>query len=118
MFRDSPLIALVRDSLGMALAQKEFSWTVGMRSLKIDIEFDRRASNGEAVVLQVSTRDAVVDSLISGPAITVLSVWSSPVSLTANSMVEDFVERRLDIGGPEYLSIWEETRESIARHIW
>lgn len=117
MLRDSPIIALVRLEDGTVIARREFSWTAGMRSLPIEILVERRPNGGRPVTLQVSANGLSADNLLLGPKSTILSVWSSPLTLNSED-VEDFVERRLDIGRGHHLSVWEETRDSIARHIW
>ena len=78
---------------------------------------DRQPGDGRPVTLHVSAHGCAADSLLAEPRATVLSVWSAP--LTANSADGDgLVERRLDIGRGQPLRVWEETRDSIARHIW
>lgn len=121
MHRDSVVIGTVRykDGGGAAIARKEFTWKAGMRSLKVEIPVRAGAARGEPVVLQVSTSDsATVDPLL-GSGINIMSVWSSPFVLKAGEVGErELVERRLNIGRKMHLSVWEETKNSIALHIW
>jgi len=48
-----------------------------------------------------------------------VSAWSAPVvpSADGNEAVK-LVERRFDVGDGVRVNIWEETGESIARHLW
>ncbi|KAF8535672.1 putative methyltransferase-domain-containing protein [Trichophaea hybrida] len=117
MCRDCLIIGIVRHCKGAEIFRKEFSWKSGMRSLKINITVDQ-VSGCEPMILQVSTGDVVADQLLLEPMTTVLSVWSSPFGLRKDVEAESLVERRLDLGCETYFTVWEETRDSIARHIW
>jgi len=117
MVRDSPIIGIVRHCNGAEIFRKEFLWKSGMRTLQINITVDR-ASYCEPMILQVSTDDVAADQLFLEPKTTVLSVWSPPFGLSHETGTEFLVERRLDIGCETYFAVWEETRDSIARHIW
>jgi hypothetical protein len=120
MPRDSPITGTVQHVDGTVIARREYIWTTGMRCLAIDIPVGPQASNGKPIILQVSTGDQIADQILHEPRTTVLSVWSAPFNAggTDEAGVGEFVERRLNIGREKYLSIWEETKNSIALHIW
>jgi hypothetical protein len=120
MPRDSPIIGAVQHVDGTVIARREYTWTAGMRCLAIDIPVGHQASNGKSIILQVSADDQIADQLLHEPRTTVLSAWSAPFNAGGPEEVGvgDFVERRLNIGREKYLSIWEETKDSIALHIW
>jgi hypothetical protein len=48
----------------------------------------------------------------------ILDVWSAPFEPVAGSRAEALVERQFSIPHLPLLRIWEETGNSIARHIW
>ncbi|KAA8905533.1 UPF0665 family protein c [Sphaerosporella brunnea] len=122
MPRDSPIVGTVRHIDGTVIARREYTWAAGMRCLAIDISVGAQASNGKAIVLQVSAHERPADQLCSPvelPRSTVLSAWSAPFNPGKNEVeAGDFVERRMDIGREKYLGVWEETKDSIALHIW
>ena len=121
MHRDSAVVGAVRskDGGGAVIARKDFTWRASMRSLKIEIAVRAGAAKGQPVVLQVSTSDLVMVDQLLGAGFKVMSVWSSPVVLRAGqARGQDLVERRLDVGRKMHLSVWEETKNSIALHIW
>ena len=93
-----------------------------MRDLNIDMDVPAHGTGGgDAVILQVSASDVVLaDHLLLEPRTVVLSIWSSPFRLNQEltGEVTSYVERRLYVGRKPYMSIWEETKDSIARHIW
>lgn len=119
--QDSSIVAKAWGIDGTTIiAREELLWTRGCRSLKIDIDFDVRTFGARPVVLQVSGSDSMgPDKLLEKHSDIISSVWSAPFCITNNKAIPaDCVERRLDIGGESYVGIWEESRESIARHIW
>jgi hypothetical protein len=48
-----------------------------------------------------------------------VSAWSAPVDPSAlGNEAAKLVERRFDVGDGVRVNVWEETGESIARHLW
>lgn len=48
-----------------------------------------------------------------------VSAWSAPIDPSTNgNEAEKLVERRFDVGDEVQIRVWEETGESIARHLW
>jgi len=121
LLQDSSIVARAWSIDGTTIiARGKFLWTRGSRSLKIDIDVDVRTFGARPVVLQVSGSDSMgPDKLLEKHSDIISSVWSAPFYIANNrTTLADCVERRLDIGGESYVGIWEESRESIARHIW
>lgn len=77
------------------------------------------------LVLKVSAEDPPpADNLLKhrpGFGFGILSAWSAPFKIPEAGAVTSagaLVERRLQMSNDCILSVWEETGESIARHIW
>lgn len=115
---DTTLLARVIDatSSGEILSASEISWNLGMRAAKIKIQCNSKHSN-RLVFLHMTTRDTIASlDRIQVPSI--VDVWSSSFLIKLNSRAEALVERRLVLEGKSQARIWEETGDSIARHIW
>lgn len=95
-----------------------------MRALKIELNFvslkTTLASTAFLVVsgLKGATPPADDISQPTGHELEVISAYSPYFPLVHGGEAERFVQRRLSIGGGKILRIWEETGESIARHVW
>ncbi|KAI5818745.1 putative methyltransferase-domain-containing protein, partial [Pyronema omphalodes] len=137
LYRDITLIAIVRDidNGEEAIAHKAFLWKAGMRSLKIEVPVRNKSKskhsatgkNGKeedvSVILQISEKDFTLsDQLVGEDKVAVMSLWSSPLSISSSSeemeQKQERVQRRIDIGQETPLCVFEETRDSIAKHIW
>lgn len=99
---------------------RSVEWAAGMRTLSISIPLPK--SHAPSSQLRVR-----VGQLPQGPyddyatlshkdARGVVSAWSPP--FTSTSEAAKLVERRLQLSEDSQISIWEETGESIARHLW
>lgn len=116
LYRDCPLTCHLHQ--GALHTSKKILWKSGARSLPISLEISK-FSRKQPVVLEVTVDGSTADQLLTREVReTVMSAWSPAIALSAGTKVEDFVERRLDTGAVAPLRIWEEVRESIARHIW
>lgn len=106
------------------LASREYQWKLGMRALKIDLSFvSLKTTLGRAAFLVVSGVKGATPPAddISQPTshdLGFISVYSHSFTLIHGKEAERFVQRRLLIGQNKILKIWEETGESIARHVW
>lgn len=101
---------------GEILASAEFSWRIGSRALKINVPCAPKIQ-GRLVCLQLTTRDTI-SACISYEIPAVIDIWSTPFSIKPRVKSEPLVERRLQLNGKSTAKIWEETGDSIARHIW
>lgn len=100
--RDVDIIARLHQGT-VTVASKRFPWKKGMRVIKIDL-----LACNQALLLEV-TSTCAADDLVKAQG-SILTAWS----IVGES---DYVARRLQ--GPwGTIQIWEETGESIARHIW
>lgn len=112
------LIARVIDATrnGEILCSAEFSWKIGSRAAKISVPCNSKV-NGRLVCLQVTTRDTI-SACTSCEVPAVVDVWSPTFHIKPRAKSEALVERRLQLTGKITAKIWEETGDSIARHIW
>lgn len=99
------------DDPGMVLCRHEAYWQRGFRDLSITLtaNLDHSVSLLRLHVSHPTSR---------GRLPPILDAWSAPFPRLANSRAAALEERRLSISGIPPLKIWEETRNSIARHIW
>lgn len=105
------------------LYQEVVKWTAGKRELPITLgPFPERLCR-QKIVLGLNSTDSrrpkprSQDPLFKNGAVPlVMSGWSAPFGGPQCLAAEKLVERRL--GGETDLRIWEETGNSIARHIW
>lgn len=126
-FRDTVLTAEVLQESGdprLVLASKEFYWKMGMRVLKIELNVAPSKHNFyDSIILAISSTAGgtpVADD-ISHPrdgGLEVITAYSPPFHPIDGENAEKFVQRRIMIDPSKTLRIWEETGESIARHIW
>jgi hypothetical protein len=97
-------------------------WTAGMRSLPITFPLPKTRTPSKLRVRvgtePKSTHDTL-DKLFEEGTCGVVSAWSSEFDPSSRaSEAEKLVERRFDIFKGPVVSIYEETGESIARHLW
>lgn len=106
------------------LASREYQWKLGMRSLKIELSLVslRTTLAGAAFLVVSGVRGATPPADdISQPTshdLEIISAYSPSFTLILEKEAGRFVQRRLSIGQDKILRIWEETGESIARHVW
>lgn len=116
--QDVNLIAtLAIENPSKVLHQKSLTWKAGKRELAIYLGPFRPNFVQSELVLAVrhcDTQRGPIDSLCSIPL--VVSGWSAPFGL--QSPAEKVVERRFRLEHGRDLRIWEETGNSLARHIW
>jgi hypothetical protein len=98
---------------------KSVQWTAGMRSLSIMLTLDRSHDYGSVQVRVGVRRNMGADEykkLSCGGWRGVVSAWSAPFDLGRECV--KLVERRFVSSEQRDVRIWEETGESIARHLW
>ncbi|KAL5411066.1 hypothetical protein PMIN03_005060 [Paraphaeosphaeria minitans] len=102
-------------------AWKTLQWKEGMRSLPVTLPLGRNYKQDCALVVRIGAEpksdydDFHRMLLEDSPG--VVSVWSAPFNLHSRAPIARTVERRFKIG-PRTHRIFEETGESIARHLW
>ncbi|KAI9036985.1 protein N-lysine methyltransferase family protein [Aspergillus affinis] len=108
------------------LYQEPLKWKAGKRELPISLgPFPGNLSQRTTMVLTVAVADSrkpglpTPNSLSGKPGVPlVLSGWSAPFGGSESSVADKLVERRFGSIEALDLRIWEETGNSIARHIW
>ncbi|KAE8383011.1 putative methyltransferase-domain-containing protein [Aspergillus bertholletiae] len=107
------------------LHQEPLSWKAGKRELAILLGPFHPQLSQHTIVLSVAAADhrkhhpPSPDNLVGKPGIPlVISGWSAPFGGPESLAAEKLVERRFGPKGHLDLRIWEETGNSIARHIW
>ncbi|PLN82999.1 UPF0665 family protein c [Aspergillus taichungensis] len=119
------LVSLNASNADQVLYQERVKWTASKREVPIALGPFPPHLSKHALVLSVSAptdprkpRAPFADTLLPGQqnaAPLVISGWSASFGGSESPVAEKLVERRF---GPQGLRIWEETGNSIARHIW
>lgn len=94
-------------------------WSAGMRHLPIAVPIPKSRAASPLRLRVGARRGCTSDSfeaLQDGTCHGIVSAWSA--TFTSTSRASNWVERRFAIETQSPLSIWEETGDSIARHIW
>ncbi|GAQ07949.1 protein-lysine methyltransferase C42C1.13 [Aspergillus lentulus] len=118
-------VILSSNGSGRILYKDNLQWKAGKRELPLSLgPFPARLSQ-EAIVLGVTAVDPQRPSLPSTDYLLdtsklplVISGWSAPFGGAETLVAEKLVERRFCPKDQLDLRIWEETGNSIARHIW
>lgn len=110
------LLRLVDTRSNTLLGQQKYPWKGGSRAVKTALQCDGKLM-GRSVRVHVTTAETqkALDS-IAIPKI--LDVWSSTFSLGDKVRSEPLVARQIPLQGGSTLCLWEETGDSIARHVW
>ena len=116
---DLELAVFLRNSTGLNTRIEGWKWQPGMRALKI--EFSCPVTPQDRVLRQVfintsANNERHMFRLHKIPKI--LGVSSDFFDVFRPSEVSDKVQRHFDLGDGHKMVIWEETGESIARHLW
>ncbi|EKG14787.1 Nicotinamide N-methyltransferase putative [Macrophomina phaseolina MS6] len=121
LLADVALTATLRspDHNGDIYLRKSLKWSAGMRALPITFDL-RNCDLDWPVVVHVGPKTDRLDRQnYNADLPALISAWSSILDPTAGVMeAEKKVERRFIPLSNRTLSIWEETGDSIARHIW
>lgn len=116
--QDVTLMVRVVDATknGEILCATEVHWKSGARAAKINIECNVKHF-GRLVDLHVTTRDTIA-AQISCKLPPIVDIWSQSFTVKTKSKADPLVQRRLPLYGKSTARLWEETGDSIARHIW
>ncbi|KAI5290053.1 hypothetical protein KEM54_002575 [Ascosphaera aggregata] len=126
LWQATPLIAvllLIDANHGLIpLVKKELVWESGRRDVKITfgpVKPKSQSSYSFRVhVAMVSKAGTTACHLTESEVVPITAAWSGEFGGCADAKAEKLVERKfLPAVGPA-LAIWEETGESIARHLW
>lgn len=101
---------------GEILHITEAEWQPHSRAVKVNLHVSAKYAN-RLVVMHITTKETIA-SLKYCEAPAIVDTWSSTFNLTSKSKVEPLVERRLPLRDRPAVRMWEETGDSIARHIW
>jgi hypothetical protein len=97
-------------------------WKSGMRSLPIVLPLSQTRPIWPVRVrvgVDAKTAKDKFEILHNGDNRGVVSAWSAPLDPTRGiKQADKLVERRFGTSEGDYLCVWEETGESIARHLW
>ncbi|RJE22962.1 hypothetical protein PHISCL_04689 [Aspergillus sclerotialis] len=123
---DSDLVvSLIIEGSNKVLCQRTLNWKAGKRELPISLGPLPEQLSQYSFILCVSTASPyhgklqLADYLLGNSGIPlVISGWSPPFGGPQLSVAEKLVERRFGLEEGVTLRIWEETGNSIARHIW
>ena len=99
------------DSPGIVLCKHQVQWQRGSRELPIGLT----AYLGQSAPL---LRLHVFHSTASGGLPPILDAWSAPFEPLPDLRAAALVERQISISCLPPLKIWEETGNSIAKHLW
>lgn len=101
---------------GEILCTVEAEWQAHSRAVRINLNVPPKFAN-RLVAMHITTRETIT-ALHCGKTPDVVDIWSSTFNLKSQTKVEPLVERRLQLLGRPAARMWEETGDSIARHIW
>ncbi|KAF8464615.1 putative methyltransferase-domain-containing protein [Kalaharituber pfeilii] len=105
-------------------------WIGGYRNVRVEMNVPIPSRkfpwkrDCKLVLKVISEEPRIADKLLEhgqGHELGIVSAWSAPFAFPQageNTVAEHFVERRLQLSQSRCLRIWEETGDSIARHIW
>jgi len=116
--QDVTIVARIVDATkgGQTLCSSEVPWKNGLRAAKITLPCNAQLA-GRLAQVHLTTQDTIsAHASCEMPAI--VDVWSSPFTIKPKLKTEPVVERRVQLKGKSQARIWEETGDSIARHIW
>ena len=91
-------------------------WQPAIRALKLTVQCPCKYLSRPVRVHVTAKETASALKLLEVPRI--LDVWSSELYLSDKQRSEPVVERRVPLPNNTSVRMWEETGESIARHIW
>ncbi|KAF9888734.1 hypothetical protein FE257_008309 [Aspergillus nanangensis] len=119
------LVTLALHTTEKVLYQKPIKWTAGKREIPISLGPFSAQLSKQALVLGVAACDPrrprapCPDPLLGESGIPlVVSGWSAPFGGSEPLAAEKLIERRFGPSDRIDLRIWEETGNSLARHIW
>lgn len=98
------------------LHSQVFPWQASSRALKTNVNCPGKYTSRSAR-LHVTTK-ATQSTYSSSAVPKILDVWSDTFVLSDKQRTEPIVERELLLPNKSHIRMWEETGDSIARHVW
>ncbi|MCJ1281992.1 hypothetical protein MMC26_001315 [Xylographa opegraphella] len=95
-------------------------WYAGMRTQRLELRMSKHDAAGPLRLCISGHGPCAADQLSAARMPELVSAWSGFFGVSGSPEAPRTIERRFDmnIDGCAELSVWEETGESIARHIW
>lgn len=123
--QDVDLQALIADSrTNLVIHNHQFCWKAGCREFALSIPVPAKDA-ARSMILGIGVRGSNSHDLQKGDVITldaalpvVISGWSAPFGGPNKLIAAPLIERRLDHQSGTLLTIWEETGNNIAQHVW
>ncbi|KAA8649046.1 protein N-lysine methyltransferase family protein [Aspergillus tanneri] len=119
------LVSLIASRTERVLYQEPLKWKAGKRELPISMGPFPAHLSQQTIILNVAATNSdkpgppTPNRLLGKPGVPlVLSCWSAPFGGSESLVADKLVERRFGPIETLDLRIWEETGNSIARHIW
>lgn len=115
------LISPKRDFQGDGvLVWRTLKWTAGMRTLAVTLPLKKSFTLGPLRVrvgVEPKVDHDTFEDLSDGDSNGIVSAWSAEFNSNGRNEAVKLVERRFRIAH-KTINVWEETGESIARHLW
>jgi hypothetical protein len=101
------------------LCQERLQWHGGRREIPIALGPVPANISQQSMIMKVTATKSTSSDLLDQHSIPlVISCWSATFGGRQSLVADKLVERRFRVNQSVELSIWEETGNSIARHIW
>lgn len=104
------------DDAGQVISTTKCPWQGGKRTVTLFFTYEKGQPNHKLRV-HVTTENTA-SSCASFTLPEILDVWSAPFRRNTNGRSASLVERHFHLSASVCVQIWEETGNSIARHIW
>jgi hypothetical protein len=118
---DAELVAELIDSKNeQILVWRAVAWAAGMRTLAITLPVKKAYAESPLRVRVGTEQEAqfdTFDNLSQTDSQGIVSAWSAEFNAKGGKEAGKLVERRFKVA-QRVISVWEETGESIARHLW
>ena len=112
------LHAAIINEAGSTIASRPLKWPAKARALPTELSFDY-VGPIPPLRVWITPGDGAALTKLDGPTLPVIVSVGSAFLMWDRGVADANVERRLDLGeGVPELRMWEETGDSIARHIW
>lgn len=118
---DAELVAELIDSKNDdVLVWRTVAWAAGMRTLAVTLPL-KKSYTSSPLRVRISTEPKAqydtFENLSQSDSQGIVSAWSAAFNSNGAKEAVKLVERRFKVA-QRVISVWEETGESIARHLW
>lgn len=104
------------DNVDEVIAKASCRWQGGKRTVTIFFDSEKSSRN-RSLRVHITTQDTQ-HSIAACELPSIFDVWSSPFKQNAVGRSASLVERQFQLSNDVCIRIWEETGNTIARHIW